>query len=99
MFVFTYGLNAAAAGGRKVQLQINFSGDVNDSCYFIIENNRVEAQQGVCDKPDLTIDTPFNVWMDILTRKADGQQMFMEQKYQVDGDLTLMMKLFQKQPG
>lgn len=99
MFVFPYGLNAAAAGGRKVQLQINFSGDVNDSCYFIIENNRVEAQQGVCDKPDLTIDTPFNVWMDILTRKADGQQMFMEQKYQVDGDLTLMMKLFQKQPG
>lgn len=96
MFVFPYGLNAAAAGDRKVQLQINFSGEVNDSCYFTIEKKHVEAKQGVCEKPDLTIDTPFNVWMDIITRKADGQKMFMEQKYKVQGDLTLMMQLFGK---
>jgi putative sterol carrier protein len=35
--------------------------------------------------------------MDIITGKADGQQMFMEQKYKVDGDLTLMLQLFQKE--
>ena len=32
-----------------------------------------------------------------MTGKADGQQMFMEQKYTVNGDLPLMMQLFQKQ--
>jgi predicted lipid carrier protein YhbT len=33
--------------------------------------------------------------MDIMTRKADGQQMFMEQKYKVNGDISLMIQLFQ----
>lgn len=95
MFLFPFGLNARAAGDRKVRLQMNFSGDVNDSCYFTIEKGRVDAKQGACEKPDITIDTPFNLWMDVMTRKADGSQMFMEQKYKVQGDLTLMMQLFQ----
>jgi hypothetical protein len=34
--------------------------------------------------------------MDIMTGKADGQQMFMEQKYKVIGDIALMVRLFQK---
>ena len=42
----------------------------------------------------LTIKTPFDVWMDIMTGKADGQQMFMEQKYTVTGDIGLMIQLF-----
>ena len=99
MFIFPFGINAAAAGGEKIQLQFHFSGDVHDACYFIVENGRVKAQPGKCERPALTIETPFNIWMDIMTGKADGQQMFMEQKYRVDGDLGLMMKLFQKQPG
>jgi len=28
--------------------------------------------------------------------KADGQQMFMEQQYHVEGDLALMIELFKK---
>ncbi len=52
---------------------------------------------GVYENPDITIETPFEVWMDIMTRKVDGQQMFMEQKYTVDGDLALLIELFQKQ--
>ncbi len=31
--------------------------------------------------------------MDIMTGKADGQQMFMEQKYTDRGDLSLMMRM------
>ena len=96
MFVFPYGLNTAAAGDRKVQLQFHFSGDLNDSCVFTIEKGHAEAVQGRCDSPDLTIETPFGLWMDVLTRKADGQKLFMDGKYKVQGDLTLMMKLFQK---
>ena len=50
---------------------------------------------GTAEKPDLTIETPFEVWMDIMTGKADGQQMFMEQKYRVNGDLSLLMRMNQ----
>jgi hypothetical protein len=34
--------------------------------------------------------------MDIMTGKVDGQQMFMEQKYTVIGDMGLMIQLFKK---
>jgi putative sterol carrier protein len=50
---------------------------------------------GTAEKPDLTIESPFEVWMDIMTGKADGQQMFMEQQYRVDGDLSLLMRMNQ----
>lgn len=97
MFIFPFGLNAGAAGDKKVVLQFNFSGEVEDSCYFTIEKGGVEAKLGTCEKPDITIETPFHLWMDIMTRKADGAQMFTEQKYKVQGDLMLMTKLFQSE--
>jgi len=31
--------------------------------------------------------------MDIITGKADGQEMFMQQRYRVEGDFNLLMKL------
>jgi hypothetical protein len=33
--------------------------------------------------------------MDILTGKADGQQMFLDQKYTVEGDPALLMQMDQ----
>ena len=48
-------------------------------------------KKGRSEKPDLTIESPFEVWMDVITGKADGQQMFMQQKYKAVGDLSLLM--------
>jgi len=94
MFIFPFGLNAKSIADRQVVLQFKFSGDMNESCYFRIDQGKIYAQPGTWEKPDLTIETPFNLWMDIMTKKVDGQQMFMEQKYKVEGDLMLMMQLF-----
>ncbi len=97
MLLFPFGLNSEVVGERKVYLQFNFSGEVTGSCHFIIENGSVDAKEGSRESPDITIEAPFEIWMDIMTGKADGQQMFMEQKYKVDGDLALMLQLFQKE--
>jgi multimeric flavodoxin WrbA len=97
MFLLPFGLNSEAAGNKKMILQFKFSGFVENSCYFTIEKGNIDAKTGILENPDLTIETPFDVWMDIMTSKADGQQMFMEQKYKVNGDLSLMIQLFQKQ--
>ncbi|MBW2490733.1 MAG: SCP2 sterol-binding domain-containing protein, partial [Deltaproteobacteria bacterium] len=96
MLLFPFGINSEAVGERKINLQFNFSGEVTDSCYFIIENGHVDAKNGIVQSPDVTIETPFDIWIDIMTGKAEGQQMFMEQKYKVEGDLSLMIQLFQK---
>ena len=97
MLLFSLGLNSNAVGERKAVLQFNFSGEVTGPCYFLIEQGNVVVEKGNKENPDISIETPFELWMDIVTGKADGQQMFMEQKYTVNGDLSLMIQLFNKQ--
>lgn len=95
MSVFPLGLKAGAAGDRQVILQFDFSGTIQDACHFIIDPKRIAAKPGRAVNPDIIIHTPFALWMDIMTRKADGQQMFLDGKYRVEGDFDLMLKLFQ----
>lgn len=96
MFLFPSGLNSEATGDRTVILQFNFSGEMEGSCHFVIEKGKVASKMGANENQDLTIETPFEVWMDIMTGKADGQQMFMEQQYKVNGDISLMIQLFKR---
>ena len=96
MLLLPFGLHSEAVGEQKVILQFNFSGELTDSCYFIIDKDNVDTNEGSAENPDITIETPFGLWMDIMTGKVDGQQMFMEQKYKVNGDISLMIQLFQK---
>jgi len=96
ILMFPFGLNPRAAGNRQIFLQFIFSGPVEDRCYFTITDGKVTPAAGVCENPDLTIETPFDVWMDIMTGKADGAKMLMEQKYKARGDIALMMNLFNR---
>jgi multimeric flavodoxin WrbA len=93
MLIMPMGFNAEAAGDTKATLEFNFTGETEGSCYFKIENGEIKAEMGEADNPDLAIEAPFEVWMDIMTGKADGQQMFMKQKYTVKGDLSLLLKM------
>jgi multimeric flavodoxin WrbA len=95
LFVMPMGFNPEAAGDTRATIQFKFSGEAEGSCHFRIENGKIHAALGAVEKPDLTIESPFGVWMDILTRKADGQQMFMEQKYKVFGDFSLLLRMNQ----
>jgi multimeric flavodoxin WrbA/putative sterol carrier protein len=95
LMIMSMGFNPEGAGDTKAIIQFNFSGEAAGSGYFRIENGRIESQLGSAEKADLTIEAPFEVWMDIVTGKADGQRMFMEQKYKVNGDLSLLMRMNQ----
>jgi multimeric flavodoxin WrbA len=92
MAVLRVGFNPEAAGDTKATLQFEFSGEVQGSCYVVIQNGKIRAMSGTAKSPDLTIKSPFEVWADILTGKADGTQMFMEQKCSADGDMELLVK-------
>jgi multimeric flavodoxin WrbA/putative sterol carrier protein len=97
MLLQPIGLNSEAVGERQVVLQFNFSGEVTDSCYFILDKDNIVAKTGAKENPDISVNTPFEVWVDIMTGKIEGSQAFLEQKYIVDGELELMIKLFQKE--
>jgi multimeric flavodoxin WrbA/putative sterol carrier protein len=77
----------------RLTMQFNFSGQVAGECYFVIENGRFKTGLGKSNNPDLIIESPFEVWMDIMTKKADGQKMFMEKKYTAKGDISALMRM------
>ena len=89
------GFNPGPARGLKTTIQFNFSSENQGSCFLSIADGAITCQQGSLNQPDLTVNTPFEVWMDILTGKSDGQQMFLDQKYTVEGDLALLMQMEQ----
>lgn len=93
LMIVSSGFNPKSAAGTTAVLQFNFSGEVEGSCHLIIENGKIQAKEGASQKPDLIVESPFEVWMDIVTRKADGQQMFMQQRYKIMGDLSLLMRM------
>jgi multimeric flavodoxin WrbA/putative sterol carrier protein len=90
MNIMSMGFNSQAAGDTQAILQFTLSGEVEGSCYFTVEKGTIVATLGTAEKPDLTIDTPFELWMDIVTGKANGQQMFMEGKYRAEGNISLL---------
>ena len=95
MMILSFGFKPHGAGDTRAVIQFNFSGKVQGSCHFRIEDGTISATPGSVDNPDLTIDSPFDVWVDIMTGKTDGQQMFMAQKYKVKGDLSLLIRMNQ----
>jgi putative sterol carrier protein len=74
-------------------LQFEFSGEVEGACHFTIADNAITARAGQAEKSDLTITSPLEVWMDIMTSKADGAQMLMEGKYTAEGDMDLLLNM------
>jgi multimeric flavodoxin WrbA/putative sterol carrier protein len=93
LMIMSSGFNPKSAAAISAVLQFNFSGEVEGSCYLRIENGKIEAREGTSEKPDLVVETPFEIWMDIITGKADGQQMFMQQKYKTIGDIALLLRM------
>jgi hypothetical protein len=94
MLYFPVGINKRSIQDRAAILQFRFEEDDKGACYFTITADKISSDKGICETPDITIRTSFELWLDIMTKKVDGQQMFFDQKYTVEGDLELMIELF-----
>jgi multimeric flavodoxin WrbA len=93
MLIMPMGFNPEGAGDAKAVLQFDFTGRVEGACHFIIADRTIRVEAGAVEKPDLTIKAPFDVWIDIMTGKADGGQMLMEGKYKAEGDMDLLLNM------
>lgn len=91
--IMRYGFNPKNAKDTTAIIQFDFSGQADGACHIAIEEGRIRTSLGRAENPSVTIRAPFEVWMDILTGKADGQQMFVDGKYLVDGDVSLLMRM------
>ncbi len=88
-----YGFKSKIAGEVSAKIQYRFSGDVEGDCYVAVESGKLRTGLGTAADADVMIETPFEVWMDILTGDADPAALLAEGKYRVSGDMTLMGRL------
>ncbi len=88
-----YGFKSKAAGEVSAKIQYRFSGEVEGDCYLAVESGKLRTGVGTAEDADVMIETPFEIWMDILTGEADPTTLLKEGKYRVSGDMMLMGRL------
>ena len=81
------------AAGLTADIQFYVTGEEPGSYFLRIENDTCTFVEGVADNPTLTIYTPSEVWLAVSRGELDGQMAFMQQKYTVEGDFGLLMKM------
>jgi putative sterol carrier protein len=87
------GLNPSAVGDLRAIYQFAVSGDENFTAHLAIADGKCIYHDGPAEKPDLVIKTPADVWLKISRGELKGQKAFMEGRYKVEGDVTLLLKL------
>ncbi len=76
----------------RTDIQFLFTGEGKGACTLHIKNGAIRTSEGIAsEKPGLTIKTPFDLWMDIMTQKTDGGAAFIEGRYTAEGDLDILM--------
>jgi putative sterol carrier protein len=95
MRILSMGFNSEGAGDARAVLQFDFSGSVAGQCHLTIADGAIAYSEGPAGKADLTIKTPFDVWIDIMSGKADGAQMLMQGRYTAEGNTDLLLKMGQ----
>jgi multimeric flavodoxin WrbA len=95
MRIMSMGFNPKGGGDTQAALQFDFTGTIEGQCHFIVNNGSIAFSDGPAEKADLTIKTPFDVWIDIMSGKADGAEMMMQGKYTAEGDTDLLIKMGQ----
>ncbi|MCP3899017.1 MAG: hypothetical protein GY707_04700 [Desulfobacteraceae bacterium] len=93
MLLMPYGVNESEAKITNTKVQFILSGQQSGAFYLDIKNGDINSVAGETDQAAVVIKTPFELWRDIMEGKADGTQMLMEGKYQIDGDGDLFIKL------
>lgn len=88
-----YGFKSKAAGDIDAKIQYRFTGDVEGDCYIAVETGKLRIGLGIADDADVMIETPFELWMDILVGEADAAALLAEGQYRVSGDMMLMGRL------
>jgi multimeric flavodoxin WrbA/putative sterol carrier protein len=85
--------NSQSAGNLKATLQFEVTGKQTGDWFLSIENGKCTYEEGKANAPNLTIKTPSQVWLAIANKEMDGQQAFMEGKYNATGDMSLLMRM------
>ncbi|HYB20060.1 MAG TPA: NAD(P)H-dependent oxidoreductase [Thermodesulfobacteriota bacterium] len=85
--------NPQASGNLKAIIQFEVTGKQPGNWFFSIADGQCSFEEGKGGSPNLTIQTPSEVWVAIANKELDGAKAFVEGKYTAKGDMGLMIKM------
>ncbi|OPZ94375.1 MAG: Iron-sulfur flavoprotein [Firmicutes bacterium ADurb.Bin419] len=85
--------NSEAANKENISIQFVFTGQVSGECYINVKEGKFEAAEGTRANPDVTITVPLEMWIEIMHGRLNSQQLLMQGKYSVRGDLAVLVKM------
>jgi len=91
--------NGRAAGDLKATIQFEVSGDERFTARLQIIGGTCTFSEGAGPNPNLVIKTPADVWLKISGGELSGQKAFLEGKYKVEGDMSLLLRMPSLFPG
>jgi multimeric flavodoxin WrbA/putative sterol carrier protein len=86
-------LDRSEASGLSATYEFQVSGEEVFNAHLKIEDGTCTYGDGPADSPGVVIKTPASVWLSISRGELDGQTAFMNGKFTVEGDLTLLFKM------
>lgn len=85
--------NPDAAKGLNAILQFKLSGDNGEDFYAEISDANCKLQQGVHQKPSLTLKMSDRTYIDMVMGRITGQEAFFRRKLRYEGPISLAVKL------
>ena len=80
--------SSRSAGDAKATVQFEFTGEVEGDCHIVVDNGTIQTCVGNASQPDVIVRAPFDLWIDIVSGKANAVQMFMAGRCSFEGDLS-----------
>jgi putative sterol carrier protein len=85
--------NREAAGDLKAVIQFNASGSEPGTYHLNINSGDCTFHTGAALSPTLTIKTPSELWLQIVSGELSGQDALFKGLYTVEGDASLLLKM------
>ena len=80
------------AAGLQAVIQFNITGDENFNAYVTIKDQQCTHSDGKAESPTLTINSPADIWLGIVTGKVNPREAFQSGKAMAQGDMELFKK-------
>lgn len=81
------------AAGANVIFQYNFTGTEPGNWIVKVAEGKCEVSEGTADSPNVTINSPSDVWLKLARKELDGTTAFMTGQFTFKGDMGMLMKM------
>ena len=88
-----HGLNKKLANGIDTTIQFHLTGEEPTDGYLTIKDPECTYTEGVHPNPKTTIKSDSKLWLAISNNEVSGDQAYINNKYAVTGDATIMLKI------